>query len=128
MFSMKASTVKKRRKAQARVAAEQRRTVFRDEEFGIRLERDSPSGGRDRLRVVWQVDAQPFLALMALDRLRKGTLHALEESLVSECRIDGLSWDDIGFFLGISGTAARKRWPGVDAAVEELLAVEAAAQ
>lgn len=84
-----------------------------DEGFGIKL----GTGRADRMQVTWSMDHDPFLALMGLGRLRE-YLSAFEVELVAKCRYQsGLSWDEIGWAVGVSGEALRKR---LSVAVEAL--------
>lgn len=77
-----------------------------DSVYGYEL-RPLRAAGRARLR--WVVDAEPFYALMGLQALQQKVLGPLEVALVADCRADGLSWDDVGFALGITGEGARKK-------------------
>lgn len=122
MVAMNAHTRKRQRREARRAAAAEARSIYKDEVLGIRIERLRPGGGKDRLRVVWDVDADPFLALIGLDRLRRNVLHNLEESLVVECRVSGLSWDEIGDAFEQSGEAVRKRQPEADGLAEQVIA------
>jgi hypothetical protein len=51
---------------------------------------------------------------MALNHLRRGILVGLEEELVVTLRAQGLPWDEIGWALGVSRDAVRKRHPNAD--------------
>jgi hypothetical protein len=66
-----------------------------------------------RLKVSTQVrltfdDGDSFHGLMGLAHARE-VLDGFEAVMVEGARRQGLSWDDIGFALGVSGEAARKR-------------------
>lgn len=99
---------KQRREAQRAALVAAQENPLADPVFGIDV---APwrGHGQYRLRVKWLVDRDPFHALMALTRLRKLHLSAVEQTLVTEARDAGVSWEDIGFALGVSGEAARKR-------------------
>lgn len=113
---------KRQRREQRKTAAAMKRTIASDALFGVRVERLRPSGGRDRLRVVWDPDPDPWVALVALDRLHRSVLRDLEQSLVFELRLDGFSWDEIADAWNQTGQAFRRRHPDVDAQVAKVIA------
>ena len=82
--------------------------VWKDQDYGIKIEET-----RRGLRLTWDQDRESFTALMALNHLRR-LLVELEDELVVTLRIQGLPWDEIGWALGISRDAARKRHPNAD--------------
>ena len=103
-----------RKRAARRAGIETAREEWTDHEFGISLE-TMPSG---RHRVRWQMDQDPTITLLGLSRLR-GLLEVVEREYVLGLRQDGDSWDDIGWTLGITGEACRRRHAAAEA---ELLA------
>lgn len=123
---MKASTRKRQIRERRRQVLEEARTLWHNEEMGVRLEEVPPKGGRGaaRQRITWTTDSDPFVTLMGLTRAR-GVLREFEHSYVVQARLAGVAWDEIGWALEITGSAARKRWPEVDAEAEALLAEEA---
>lgn len=107
----------KQRKAQIRAgrreAAQRARALWSQEEFGLRILQR-----RQGARVQWDVPADNFVALMGLDRLRRLVVDGMEVELVTAMRLDGESWEDIGWALGVSGEAVRKRLSRPVAALE----------
>jgi hypothetical protein len=93
------------------------REVWGEEEFGL-----SMTQHRSGARVTWNVDRDPFIALMSLDRMRRVVLDGLEVELVLQLRMAGESWEDIGVALDVSGEAIRKRLGGPVGALEDELA------
>jgi hypothetical protein len=69
--------------------------------------------GLYRWRVRWLVERDPLSGLVALDRLRRVQLVALETVMVEQAREDGVSWKEIGWALQITGEAARRKFAGV---------------
>lgn len=74
------------------------------EELGLTLEVK-----RGRARLVWDIDPEGDLALLALPYVRQ-LLEDVETELVLAMRVEGASWSDLGFLLGTTGEAARKRF------------------
>jgi hypothetical protein len=97
--------VKQQRAEKIRHAEE----VWKDEDFGITI-----SETRQGLRLTWNQDRETFTALMALNHLRRAVLAGLEGELVVTMRSQGIAWDEIGWALGISRDAVRKRHPNAD--------------
>jgi len=87
----------------------QAQAVWKDKDYGITI-----SETRRGLRLVWDQARDPFAGLLALDYLRRGILQELESELVVTLRAEGLAWDEIGWALGISRDAVRKRHPSAD--------------
>lgn len=85
-----------------REAVSTARGTWEDDAFGIRVE--GMSGGRARL--TWTTDRDLSIAAMALERVRR-VVSGLESEIVLGLRIEGESWDDIGFLLGKTGEAVR---------------------
>ena len=83
--------------------------VWKDEDYGIKI-----SETRRGLRLVWDQPREAFEGLLSLDYLRRGVMQQLESELVVTLRAEGLAWDEIGWALGISRDAVRKRHPGAD--------------
>lgn len=74
---------------------------------------------KSAFQVRWTVPAEPQERLLAIGRLRQ-TLARIELVAVADAREDGLSWDDIGWALEVSGEAVRKRLAAqVDALMSE---------
>jgi hypothetical protein len=94
-----------------RLAVGQAREVWADEEFGLSLDQ-APSG---RVRLRWDVDDDPGISLLAIERLR-GLLDVITEESVLTMRSEGGSWADIGWYLGITGEACRHRYAVKEAA------------
>lgn len=83
-------------------------------EVGLVLRR-VPTGHEVR----WTLPDDANDRLMGVGRVRR-MIEALELAAVLDARQDGLSWDDIGWCLEVSGEAARKRLsPRVDAALTQ---------
>lgn len=80
------------------------REEWTDDQYGISLDRTA--AGRVRFR--WLVDQDLSVALLGLSQVR-GLLDVLEREYVFGLRQGGDSWDDIGWLLGITGEAARRR-------------------
>jgi hypothetical protein len=79
-----------------------------DHEFGISLE-EVRQGHGSRMRLRWLLDNDPYVVLMSLPYLR-GLLDAVEREYVLALRVEAdTSWEDLGFALGITGEAARRR-------------------
>ena len=97
--------VKQRRQEKIRQAQE----VWKDEDYGIKI-----SETRRGLRLVWDQDRDPLVGLLSLDYLRRTMLAQLESELVVTLRAEGLAWDEIGWALGVSRDAVRKRHPSAD--------------
>lgn len=83
--------------------------VWQDADYGIKI-----SETRRGLRLVWDQDRDPLVGLLSLDYLRRRMLAQLESELVVTLRSEGLAWDEIGWALGISRDAVRKRHPTAD--------------
>jgi len=83
--------------------------VWRDTDYGITIS-DTRRGGR----VVWSIDRDVFVALMALHQLRDVVLDQVESDLVVALRSQGVAWDEIGWALGLSRQAVQKRHPDAD--------------
>jgi hypothetical protein len=102
-----------RQAAQAQLAERRDRSpeaegdVLTDTVFGWELRPLRGHSGRARLR--WVMDRDSYLALVALQALRSRVLDGLEMALVDECRADGVSWEDIGFALEVTGERARQK-------------------
>lgn len=101
------ATRRKLRRQDTKSRLQQKREEAGDETFGISLRPLKSAEWFARVR--WYVDRDPFQALIALSRLRQ-TLSGVEHELVHGCREAALSWDDIGFALGVTGEAVRKRY------------------
>lgn len=101
-------TTRRRRRLQA---ADRARTTWADQDFGLSLR--AKGGGRASLR--WDIHPEPGLALLALPRLR-AVLEQVETQLALQLRAEGDSWADVGFFLGLTGEAARRRYGPLEAA------------
>lgn len=113
------------RKAEIRAAWRERFADLRengsDDVFGIEWRPYRSSGSRGRGRASIVLDGDPFTALMGLQRFRETTLARLELLLVVELRASGVSWDDVGFALDVTGERARQRYA---AAVVDFLRAE----
>jgi len=96
--------VKQQRAEKIRHAEE----VWKDEDYGITLEET-----RRGLKLTWNQDHDSFGALMGLHQLRR-LLVQVEDELVVTMRSQGIAWDEIGWALGISRDAVRKRHPNAD--------------
>lgn len=96
---------KKRGRRRERIAAAH--VEWADEDFGLSLERDRRGGG-DRLQVIWRLNPDPVLSLMAVPHVLQ-LVAELEREWVLVQREAGDSWDDIGWCLGISGETLRRR-------------------
>lgn len=114
-MSNRPKTATQRRAERARAQREAvlaERTARQDDlavpEYGIAL-----AEKRSGLVVEWSVGWEPYSALIALAHLRDVTLSTIERDLVATLRNAGVSWDSIGFALGISGEAARRRFVSV---------------
>lgn len=105
-MTLKQTQRARKRRSEARAAA---REVYGAGELGLQLTQ-RPNG---RLRLQWDVDADPSMALFAV-----GHVHALVDLVVHELvlalREEGESWADIGELLDITGEAARRRWYELD--------------
>lgn len=112
---MKANTRKKELRAARAAKVAEARETWREEEFGLTV-----AEKRGRARLTWDVDRDPFIALMSLDRLRSVVLPQLEAELVVQLRLSGVAWEEIGWALGTSGEAVRKKHARADAQAEEL--------
>lgn len=100
-------------KRQRRAAGIQHaREVYTDAELGIRADLDR----QGRLKVQWHPGRDETVGLISLERLR-GFLDAVEAELVLSLREQGLSWDELGWCLGQSGEAVRRRHWSADLAV-----------
>jgi hypothetical protein len=64
-------------------------------------------GGRPQLK--WTMDRDPFHALIALAHVR-GVLLSFEREFIRQGREQGLSWDQLGFALDVTGESVRKRY------------------
>lgn len=58
-------------------------------------------------------DTRPEELLTEIGRVTQAA-HDLERAMVRRARMEGLSWDDIGDKLGVSGPGARKRYGSND--------------
>lgn len=74
--------------------------------YGIKVETHRTRSGGPRITV--QMDNDPALGLTQLTQLRK-YLDELEAGYVAAARMNGTSWDDIAWPLGITRQAAAKR-------------------
>ncbi len=83
--------------------------VWKDQDYGIVI-----SGTRRGARVTWDIDREQFVALMGLHQLRDQVLARMEGDLVVGLRAAAIPWDEIGWALGISRDAVRKRHPNAD--------------
>jgi len=97
--------VKQQRAEKIRHAQE----VWKDQDYGITI-----SETRRGARLTWDIDREHFVALMALHQLRGQVLERLESELVTELRAAAIAWDEIGWALGVSRDAVRKRHPDAD--------------
>lgn len=102
------ATRRKQRRQMQRERFEEIRDDWRDEQFGLSIRGYKP-GQAWRGQFRWSIDRDSYLALMALERARQA-LDGLEMQLVEEVRTDGASWDDVGFALGLTGEAVRKKY------------------
>ncbi len=59
-------------------------------------------------------EAQETLSATALKAEQINAALGDLEDLVAACRANGLSWDAVGWAVGTTGSAARKRWGGVE--------------
>lgn len=109
----------KRERRRAGVVA--MREQWSDPEFGLQI--DSYANGRTR--VTWSVDREPSMALLGLGRLRS-LVNELEEELVLSLRMDGESWDEIGWLLDRTGEAVRRRYAAAESAYRAALPGESA--
>ena len=116
---MDASSRRKQLRQARRTKIEHARDVGSQAEFGLTI-----TERRSGLRVQWDVDRDSFVALLALHRLRDGLLAQLEQELVAGLRLQGVSWEEIGWALGVSGEAARKRLRAAEELAERLAAGE----
>jgi hypothetical protein len=91
--------------------------VWKDHEYGI-----SVSETRAGARLTWDIDREQFVALMALQHLRGHVLAGMEHDLVIGLRAAAIPWDEIGWALGISRDAVRKRHPDADRDVRAMAA------
>lgn len=96
-----------RKRAAERAGVDQIREIWSDTDYGVRLERVRRGRGQ-ATRLVWDLDAEPVITLMALPVVRS-LLDSIEREYVLGERAIGTSWDDIGYLLGGSGEAARRR-------------------
>jgi len=83
--------------------------VWKDKDYGITFVET-----RRGARLTWDIDRERFVALMGLHQLRDEVLASLERQLVVQLRGAGIAWDEIGWALGISRDAVRKRHPDAD--------------
>lgn len=83
--------------------------VWKDQDYGIAV-----SETRRGARLTWEIDREQFVALMGLHQLRGQVLARIEGDLVIGLRAAGIPWDEIGWALGISRDAVRKRHPDAD--------------
>lgn len=83
--------------------------VWKDEDYGIGI-RETRRGAR----LTWDIDREQIVALMGLHQLRGQVLARIESELVIGLRADGMPWEEIGWALGISRDAVRKRHPDAD--------------
>jgi hypothetical protein len=97
--------VKQQRAEKIRHAQE----VWKDQDYGIKIEQI-----RRGVRLTWDIDRETFVALMALNHLRRAVLGHLESELVVQARAQGIAWDEIGWVLGTSRQAVQKRYPNAD--------------
>jgi hypothetical protein len=97
--------LKERRAEKIRLAQE----VWKDEDYGIKI-----AETRHGARLTWDVDQDSFVALMALHQLGDVVLARMESDIVTVLRGEGVAWDEIGWALGITGQAAKKRHPAAD--------------
>jgi len=89
----------------------QRDSAEKGDVFGLSL---GMNGRYRRAEVRWLIDADPMIALMGLNALRAELLAPLEADLVLAGRRAGLSWDDLGWCVGLTRTAMMKRHPDAD--------------
>jgi len=105
------------RKREARAAGvEALREVWADREYGVTLSQSR--GGQ--LRLSWVIDSHEEIALLGLSTVR-GLVDEVERENVLALRAVGVSWADIGFFLGMTGEAARRRHGQVERELEQLV-------
>lgn len=100
------ATTERRKRAAGLPVETEPSEPFSDSLYGYEL-RPLRSAGRARLR--WVVDSEPHLALVGLQALQEKVLEPLEVALVADCRAEGIGWEDIGFFLKMTGEGARKK-------------------
>lgn len=94
-------TKRQRRRESIEAASE----VLEDHELGVRVEL-TPRGG---YLVQWRSKAHPVDQLMGLERVR-AALADIEQEVVLAARVaEGFSWEEIGWCLGITAEAARRR-------------------
>jgi len=105
--------LKERRAEKIRLAQE----VWKDEDYGIKI-----AETRQGARLTWDVDRDTFVALMALHQLRGSVLARMESDIVIGLRGGDVAWDEIGWALGITGQAAKKRHPAADRNARLMLA------
>jgi hypothetical protein len=91
--------------------------VWKDQEYGISVS-ETRRGGR----LTWDIDREQFVALMGLHQLRGHVLAGMEHDLVIGLRAAAIPWDEIGWALGISRDAVRKRHPDADRDVRAMTA------
>ena len=98
---------KRTRQAKRRAALDNARVEWRDHEYGISLETIRLGHG-ERARLRWLLDPDPMVVLLSLGAMRK-VLHEVEGQYVRACRQDGASWEELGWALGVTGEAVRRR-------------------
>lgn len=91
--------------------------VWKDQDYGITI-----SQSRRGSRLTWDIDREHFVALMGLHQLRGQVLESLERQLVIQLRAAAMPWDEIGWALGVSRDAVRKRHPEADRDVRAMAA------
>lgn len=90
-----------------RAAVEQSRVEWSNREYGVALETIRQGHG-ERVRLRWVLDPDPFVVLLSLGTVRQ-LLDQVEAEAVSGSRQDGASWEELGWALGLTGEAVRRR-------------------
>ena len=105
----KRSTGAQKRAARRRAQREVIRTRAADgDPFGVDFGLVSRGQGQPRPRLLWRLDDEPHIRLMQLAHVRE-LCDVIERETVIQARAEEISWDDLGFFLGVSGERVRQR-------------------
>lgn len=104
-----------RKRAAREAGLDSLREVWADRDFGVSLAQSR--GGQ--LRLTWIIDSHEEVVLMSLDTVRR-FVDEVEREHVLALRAVGVSWADLGYFLGMTGEAARRRHSALQHELEAL--------
>jgi DNA-directed RNA polymerase specialized sigma24 family protein len=111
---------KQTKRERRRQVVETRSEVLDDRELGVRVELTARGG----YLVQWRSGTSSIDQLLGIERVRTA-LDDIEREVVLACRIaEGYSWEELGWCLGLTAEAVRRRYAGAE---RDLLAAVAEA-